>query len=65
MQLSQYKMSTPTKPWGELAENFHEQGVGPFLQAAVENILDQPIPEKERRGLLIDFFLWNEQNRCD
>ena len=50
-------MSTPTKPWGELAENFHEQGVGPFVQVAVENILDQPIPEKERRGLLIDFFL--------
>ena len=27
-----------------------------FPQAAVENILDQPNPEKEKRGLLIDLF---------
>lgn len=27
-----------------------------FPQAAVENVFDQPIPEKEKRGLLIDLF---------
>ena len=28
-----------------------------FLQAVVETILDQPIPGKEKRGLLIDLIL--------
>ena len=48
-------MSISNQPSKELAKNFQED-VGLFLQASVENSLYKPILEKEKRGLLIDFF---------
>ena len=48
-------MSISNQPSNELAKNFQED-VGPFLQASVENNLYKPILEKEKWGLLIDFF---------
>lgn len=48
-------MSISNQPSKELAKNF-EEDVGPFLQASLENNLYKPILEKERWGLLIDFF---------
>ena len=48
-------MSISNQPSKELAKNF-EEDVGPFLQASLENNLYKPILEKEKWGLLIDFF---------
>lgn len=48
-------MNISNQPSKELAKNF-EEDVGPFLQASLENNLYKPILEKERWGLLIDFF---------
>lgn len=48
-------MNISNQPSKELAKNF-EEDVGPFLQASLENNLYKPILEKEKWGLLIDFF---------
>ena len=48
-------MSISNQPSKELAKNF-EEDVGPFLQASLEHNLYKPILEKEKWGLLIDFF---------
>ena len=48
-------MSISNQPSKELAKNFQED-VGLFLQASAENSFYKPILEKEKRGLLIDFF---------
>ena len=54
-------MSISNQPSKELAKNF-EEDVGPFLQASLEHNLYKPILEKEKWGLLIDFFLkWWER----